>query len=146
MKRAAVFFRSAHHSEHCSFFAIRFNIGRMRWDIPASWLPGARNAKSAPHRAKENVMGPMEILLIVLAIALLFGAKKLPEIMKGMGQGIKEFKKEVKEPVSTTVQHTVVDVPSQQLDPATGQPVTVVRETTVAKVQTNPVQTPVDRR
>ena len=38
-------------------------------------------------------LGPMEIILIVLVIVLLFGAKKIPELMKGLGSGIKEFKK-----------------------------------------------------
>ncbi len=38
-------------------------------------------------------LGPMEIILIILAIVLLFGAKKIPELMRGLGSGIKEFKK-----------------------------------------------------
>ncbi|MFC6591281.1 twin-arginine translocase TatA/TatE family subunit [Deinococcus lacus] len=38
--------------------------------------------------------GPTEIILILLVIALLFGAKKLPELGRGLGQGIKEFKNE----------------------------------------------------
>ncbi|MGI6370224.1 MAG: twin-arginine translocase TatA/TatE family subunit [Ignavibacteria bacterium] len=38
-------------------------------------------------------LGPMEIILIILAIVLLFGAKKIPELMRGLGTGIKEFKK-----------------------------------------------------
>ncbi len=38
-------------------------------------------------------LGPMEIILIVLVIVLLFGAKKIPELMRGLGSGIKEFKK-----------------------------------------------------
>lgn len=38
-------------------------------------------------------LGPTEIILIVLALLLLFGGKKIPELMKGIGQGIKEFKK-----------------------------------------------------
>ena len=38
-------------------------------------------------------LGPMEIILAVLVIVLLFGGKKIPELMKGLGQGIKEFKK-----------------------------------------------------
>lgn len=37
-------------------------------------------------------LGPLEIGLIVLAIILLFGAKKIPEIMRGAGRGVKEFK------------------------------------------------------
>ncbi len=38
-------------------------------------------------------IGGMEVLLIFLVVLLLFGAKKLPELAKGLGKGIKEFKK-----------------------------------------------------
>ena len=38
-------------------------------------------------------LGMPEIVLIVLALLLLFGAKKIPELMRGLGSGIKEFKK-----------------------------------------------------
>ncbi len=44
----------------------------------------------------SGVMGPWQIGLIVFAIILLFGAKKLPDLMKGMGKGIKGFKDEMK--------------------------------------------------
>ena len=37
-------------------------------------------------------LGPTEILLIFLAILLLFGAKRIPEIARGLGKGIREFK------------------------------------------------------
>jgi len=37
-------------------------------------------------------LGPLEIGLIFLAILLLFGAKRIPEIARGLGKGIKEFK------------------------------------------------------
>lgn len=37
--------------------------------------------------------GPTEIILIILALLLLFGGRKIPELMKGLGQGMKEFKK-----------------------------------------------------
>lgn len=37
--------------------------------------------------------GGTEWIIILLAILLLFGAKKIPELMKGLGSGIKEFKK-----------------------------------------------------
>ena len=37
-------------------------------------------------------LGTTEILLIVLALLLLFGGKKLPELMRGAGRGIREFK------------------------------------------------------
>ncbi|MEE4117232.1 MAG: twin-arginine translocase TatA/TatE family subunit [Marinilabiliaceae bacterium] len=41
--------------------------------------------------------GPLEILVIVLIVVLLFGGRKIPELMKGVGQGMKEFKKATKE-------------------------------------------------
>jgi len=37
-------------------------------------------------------LGPMEMVLVVLVILLLFGAKRLPDLAKGLGQGIREFK------------------------------------------------------
>lgn len=43
------------------------------------------------------VIGPWQIILIVLAILLLFGGKKIPELMRGLGSGIKEFKDASKE-------------------------------------------------
>jgi sec-independent protein translocase protein TatA len=38
-------------------------------------------------------LGGWEIILILAVVLILFGAKKLPELAKGLGQGIKEFKK-----------------------------------------------------
>ena len=38
-------------------------------------------------------LGPMEIILVVAVVVLLFGGRKIPELMKGIGQGMKEFKK-----------------------------------------------------
>lgn len=42
-------------------------------------------------------LGPWEIILIFLAVLLLFGAKRLPEIAQGLGKGIREFKKAMKD-------------------------------------------------
>ncbi|AFV76161.1 MULTISPECIES: twin-arginine translocase TatA/TatE family subunit [Thermus] len=42
-------------------------------------------------------LGPVEIILILLVILLLFGAKKLPELARGLGQSAKEFKKGLSE-------------------------------------------------
>lgn len=44
-----------------------------------------------------SMPGPMEILIILLVILLLFGAKRLPEIGKSLGDGIREFKKAFKD-------------------------------------------------
>ena len=38
------------------------------------------------------MLGTPEIILIVFAILILFGGKKIPELMKGLGKGVKEFK------------------------------------------------------
>ena len=42
-------------------------------------------------------LGPTELLIIFFIIILLFGAKKLPELAKGLGKGIKEFRNSIKE-------------------------------------------------
>ena len=42
-------------------------------------------------------MGPWELFLIFVVILLLFGAKRLPEMAKGMGKGISEFKRALKD-------------------------------------------------
>jgi sec-independent protein translocase protein TatA len=38
-------------------------------------------------------IGVLEIVLILLVVVLIFGGRKIPELMKGIGQGMKEFKK-----------------------------------------------------
>ncbi|MCS6965228.1 MAG: twin-arginine translocase TatA/TatE family subunit [Candidatus Kapabacteria bacterium] len=38
-------------------------------------------------------LGPTELILIALALLLLFGGRKIPELMRGLGSGIREFKK-----------------------------------------------------
>lgn len=42
-------------------------------------------------------LGATEIILIIVVIVLLFGGKKIPELMKGLGSGIKEFKNAAKD-------------------------------------------------
>ena len=44
-----------------------------------------------------GMIGPWQIVLIVVIVLLLFGGRKIPELMKGLGQGINEFKKASKE-------------------------------------------------
>tara|TARA_Y100000739_G_C20140534_1_gene254277 strand:+ start:304 stop:480 length:177 start_codon:yes stop_codon:yes gene_type:complete len=40
-----------------------------------------------------GMIGPWQIVLIVLVVLLLFGGKKIPELMRGLGKGMSEFKK-----------------------------------------------------
>jgi sec-independent protein translocase protein TatA len=44
------------------------------------------------HITSLAALGTQEIILILVAILLLFGGKKIPQLMKGLGQGIREFK------------------------------------------------------
>lgn len=54
-----------------------------------------------------GMVGPWQIILIVIVLLLLFGGRKIPELMKGLGQGMKEFKKATKEEdEETTTQKT----------------------------------------
>jgi sec-independent protein translocase protein TatA len=43
-----------------------------------------------------NNIGTAEIIIIALVVLLLFGGKKIPELMKGLGKGVKNFKEGVK--------------------------------------------------
>jgi sec-independent protein translocase protein TatA len=54
-------------------------------------------------------LGAGEIILIVLVILLLFGAKKIPELAQGLGKGMKEFKKSLKD-VEEEIKKTDDDV------------------------------------
>ena len=45
-----------------------------------------------------GAFGPAQIVLIVVVVLLLFGGKKIPELMRGLGSGIKEFKDASKDP------------------------------------------------
>jgi sec-independent protein translocase protein TatA len=44
-----------------------------------------------------GMVGPWQVVIIVLLVVFLFGGKKIPELMRGLGQGLKEFKKATKE-------------------------------------------------
>ncbi|MDA8924417.1 twin-arginine translocase TatA/TatE family subunit [Flavobacteriaceae bacterium] len=44
-----------------------------------------------------GAIGPQQIILILVIVLLLFGGRKIPELMRGLGSGIKEFKNASKE-------------------------------------------------
>lgn len=44
-----------------------------------------------------SMPGPMELVVVLLVVLLLFGSRRLPEIGKALGEGIREFKKSLKE-------------------------------------------------
>ena len=56
-------------------------------------------------------LGTGEILMILLIILLLFGAKKIPEVMRGLGQGMREFRRAAKEATDEVHHLTSVEEP-----------------------------------
>ena len=44
-----------------------------------------------------GIVGPWQIVLILAVVVLLFGGKKIPELMRGLGGGVKEFKNVMKD-------------------------------------------------
>ena len=61
-------------------------------------------------------LGGGEIILILALVLILFGAKKLPELAKGLGSGIKEFKKATRE-VTDEIQTAMDDTPPPPTTP-----------------------------
>lgn len=56
---------------------------------------------------------PTEIFLIVFALLLLFGAKKIPELARGLGRGIREFKDATKE-VKKNIEEEISETPAKE--------------------------------
>ncbi len=51
-----------------------------------------------------------ELLIILVIVVLLFGARRIPELMRGFGEGIKSFKEGMREPPTST--HSSTEAPS----------------------------------
>ena len=66
----------------------------------------------------------MELVLIVLVILLMFGGKKIPELAKGLGSGIRNFKKAVKDDEDEVVQNK-----SDEIEKKSGTTTTEKNET-----------------
>ena len=72
------------------------------------------------------VLGAGEIIIICAVVLILFGARRIPEFMKGLGTGVKEFKKATRE-VTEEIQNAGEDKPQQSNKVASGgQPVQTV--------------------
>jgi sec-independent protein translocase protein TatA len=71
------------------------------------------------------MLGWPEIIGILVIVLVLFGAKKVPELMRGMGHGIKEFKKatrDVQDEVQRAIEEEPAPPPSRKIaqDPGSG--------------------------
>ncbi len=62
------------------------------------------------------MIGATEIILISTVILLIFGGKKLPELMKGMGKGVKSFKEGMNEPSEEEIQRRVEEEIQRRAD------------------------------
>lgn len=62
------------------------------------------------------MMGATEIILICAAILLIFGGKKIPELMKGMGKGVKSFKEGLNEPTEEEMNRRVEEEVQRRAD------------------------------
>ena len=71
-------------------------------------------------------LGPGELILIFVAVLLLFGARRLPEIAQGMGKGIREFKKAIKD-TSDDLKESIDDKPQNNSTLSDSQPGTEPR-------------------
>ena len=60
-----------------------------------------------------SMLGGWQVILIIALVVIVFGGKKIPELAKGLGLGIKEFKKAAKE-VTDEVQKAGEETPAQQ--------------------------------
>ncbi len=63
-------------------------------------------------------VGPWELLLILLGLLLVFGAKRLPEMGAAMGKGIREFKKNISEMKHELDRPVDAETPQRQIDEA----------------------------
>lgn len=62
------------------------------------------------------MIGATEIILICAVILLIFGGKKLPELMKGMGKGVKNFKEGMNEPTEEEMNRRVEEEIQRRAD------------------------------
>jgi len=71
------------------------------------------------------MIGGWEVVVILAVVLILFGAKKVPELAKGLGQGIREFKKatrEVTDEIQNAAEDTAAQQPRRQIASNSGQP------------------------
>ncbi len=66
-------------------------------------------------------LGTQELLIILLLVLILFGAKKIPEIMRGLGQGIRQFKQASQEAVDEV--KSLTEEPPDESDNSSNTPV-----------------------
>lgn len=62
--------------------------------------------------------GPWELILILLIVVMIFGAKRIPEIMGGIGKGIRSFKRSIEsDDAPQDTSQTISDTPKEKTEP-----------------------------
>ena len=79
------------------------------------------------------MIGATEIILICAVILLIFGGKKLPELMKGVGKGVKSFKEGMAEPTEEEIQES----PTSILSPVSSSYSSVIAGIKIRKKETH---------
>ena len=83
-------------------------------------------------------LGPFEILAILVVVLLLFGAKRIPEIARGLGKGIREFK----DATNDIKQELTVEPPRRQPLPPSPPPTVQASQPVASSVSTPPGPAP----
>ena len=84
--------------------------------------------------------GPVELILILVIVTMLFGVAKLPEVFGSVGRGIREFRRNSSDPAETDAKEEVETV---EVAPAPAVPVAAAPAAPVAAAPAAPVATPV---
>lgn len=112
-------------------------VGCVRWCSALGKFKIEQHRREAEERQNENrvymnamfaMLNGWEVVAILAVVLILFGAKRLPELARGLGQGIKEFKKSSREIQDEIQQAIDVDAP-----PPPPRRVTPPAETTTAR-------------
>jgi sec-independent protein translocase protein TatA len=88
------------------------------------------------HATFAALLGGWEMVLILAVILILFGAKKLPELARGLGSGIKEFKKATRD-VTDELNAAMDDRPGQRQVPSYNYPESAPSATTTPSTPAN---------
>ena len=65
-----------------------------------------------------GVLGTQEIIIILVIVLLLFGGRKIPELMRGLGRGVREFN-DAKNNVRQEIENNITEVKKEPTNPTT---------------------------
>ncbi len=93
--------------------------------VPGGVIVGGEHSSREPglvEEARMDTVGPWELLIIVVVLVALFGANRLPKMARGLGEGIREFKKGIAEAGHNSATDEPTDAAAQGARGPTEQP------------------------